>query len=1088
MTWALVATLAIPVASAWPRPHPNEIRLQRMDALRERAIASSRAGDFESAADHYKAWLALDPHNILLLRDLMWTLWQLQRLDEAAACARRIQKQRPADADARGLLARLPKAGRRSRLRDLTRQIDALASQGQGPETEPLLLRLIKLDERNPGPWNRLARLQIAAGRIEAAAESYRRSLALKPDQPAIIVALGRLLIDMREYEDARRVLADLEGLQAPATFYPLMGKSLLWQGLNREAAPYLDRAADLYPENHDYRYLLAWNAWFAGEREAARTAMEELYRVYRHPKAFSFLLEEARRSGDLNRAVSLLEERLSRTEAADEPWVLRLVDLYKSATDYPRAEALLDRYLAVSSASVSGWLEKANAAYRQGRAAEAEEAFRRAVTLNPSGWEAYWEVAGILSARGRAREAADMARLAWSADPTAPVGILSLAEFEYAAGRRAQARRRLEDWLGQQTSSQTLAILLYHGLAQRPDDPMLASTINVEVRVFADHMRALRAAGYEAVTTDQVADWLDGKASLPARPVLITFDDGRLDSLRRGDPVLRAYGLKAAMFAALNNSLRTRSPGYASLPQLRRYQDTGRWEIQSHGDLAHTRILTGPDGRKGLYLVNRRWEGDAAALESLSEWRKRLEADYRDSQDTLSAALGREPSAFAFPEGNIGHQRDMCNAPEAVSANLELARRYYRTAYIQNRYGLNPRSRDPWHLNRLEPQNGWSGEELVRRLADNTPAAQFHSKLLEWDAAEGRPYAAQERLAALTQDGVSPGKLASEEARLHFAFGDQAGGETRLRQAAELGALPDYQDRLDDARAGGGRAFSPAFAYESDTQGRRSWALGQTFDAVRTGPALWTLRYEHGEYRQTGYPSVKDDAPGLQVAGPISLRHSASAEILQHFLSGTARPAASWRGRLRSLWRDAWETRLEAGRELYGTSRALANNVASDYGDAQARWGARTDAWRAEGRGRLGALTDGNRRLTITAGASREILPNQLLRAAYRFTFDETRAISPDYYSPQSVRMHGVGPELFWAYRELIDISARYLPSYAMERGQSSSLAQTLEAEALWRAASRLSITPAYGYYATPSYRDHRFSISLAYRFEHAK
>ena len=59
-----------------------------------------------------------------------------------------------------------------------------------------------------------------------------------------------------------------------------------------------------------------------------------------------------------------------------------------------------------------------------------------------------------------------------------------------------------------------------------------------------------LQQAGFHTISAAQYARFPGGSAKdLPSRPILITFDDGQLDSYRYADPILRQFGFRATMF-----------------------------------------------------------------------------------------------------------------------------------------------------------------------------------------------------------------------------------------------------------------------------------------------------------------------------------------------------------------------------------------------------------------------------------------------------------------------------------------------------------------------------------------------------------
>ena len=62
--------------------------------------------------------------------------------------------------------------------------------------------------------------------------------------------------------------------------------------------------------------------------------------------------------------------------------------------------------------------------------------------------------------------------------------------------------------------------------------------------------MDALKEAGYQAVTIPQVIDYVENGAPLPARPILITMDDGYGSNLDAAAPILEETGMCATVFA----------------------------------------------------------------------------------------------------------------------------------------------------------------------------------------------------------------------------------------------------------------------------------------------------------------------------------------------------------------------------------------------------------------------------------------------------------------------------------------------------------------------------------------------------------
>jgi peptidoglycan/xylan/chitin deacetylase (PgdA/CDA1 family) len=142
--------------------------------------------------------------------------------------------------------------------------------------------------------------------------------------------------------------------------------------------------------------------------------------------------------------------------------------------------------------------------------------------------------------------------------------------------------------------------ILLYHRLIRRAeaergsvrDEEMIWVVYDDS---FAAQMGLLEESGYRSLDFDEYAEIRAGKASLPPKPIIITFDDGYESNYAIAYPELRRHGLAATIFVAPEPDADSREliegiDGFLSPPQMRE-MNKNRISIQSHG-LTHC-ILT---------------------------------------------------------------------------------------------------------------------------------------------------------------------------------------------------------------------------------------------------------------------------------------------------------------------------------------------------------------------------------------------------------------------------------------------------------------------------------------------------------------
>jgi len=87
------------------------------------------------------------------------------------------------------------------------------------------------------------------------------------------------------------------------------------------------------------------------------------------------------------------------------------------------------------------------------------------------------------------------------------------------------------------------MLILAYHAIADE------ASPVTTTVAQLRADLVALRQADYGFQSLDDCADWLDGKRSMPARSVAVTFDDGYQSVVRVALPLLCELDVAATVF-----------------------------------------------------------------------------------------------------------------------------------------------------------------------------------------------------------------------------------------------------------------------------------------------------------------------------------------------------------------------------------------------------------------------------------------------------------------------------------------------------------------------------------------------------------
>jgi peptidoglycan/xylan/chitin deacetylase (PgdA/CDA1 family) len=118
----------------------------------------------------------------------------------------------------------------------------------------------------------------------------------------------------------------------------------------------------------------------------------------------------------------------------------------------------------------------------------------------------------------------------------------------------------------------------MYH-VIRRPYADAPYPALYVPREEFAAQMQWLDRRGYTAVTLQRVWDAWHGRATLPHRPIVISFDDGYRSHYTNALPVLRAHGWPGV----LNLDLSNLTKWWGISPGRVRALIAAGWEVDAH-------------------------------------------------------------------------------------------------------------------------------------------------------------------------------------------------------------------------------------------------------------------------------------------------------------------------------------------------------------------------------------------------------------------------------------------------------------------------------------------------------------------------
>lgn len=204
--------------------------------------------------------------------------------------------------------------------------------------------------------------------------------------------------------------------------------------------------------------------------------------------------------------------------------------------------------------------------------------------------------------------------------------------------------------------AARAVPVLMYHHVSPSP------GMITVSPAHFEAQMAYLARAGYRTLGAAQLAAFLAGEP-VPARSVVLTFDDGYLDNWVHAHPVLQQYGFKALCFlvsswpceGAPRPNTSTAS-NHGALPRLLNHRDgevaieTGRsdeailrWsEIEAMRDAGTFEFHSHTHS-------HHRWDQISA---NRDEKRENLREDLLAARATLDARLRGVSEHLCWPQG----------------------------------------------------------------------------------------------------------------------------------------------------------------------------------------------------------------------------------------------------------------------------------------------------------------------------------------------------------------------------------------------------------------------------------------------------
>ncbi len=986
--------------------------------------AAYQADRLDDAIERYRRALDYDPHSANVLRDLGWAYWRAARWAQCEEIWTRYAARYPRRAEAHNLLAQL----------------------------------------------------HLAHREYPAAIQSIRTSLRLSPDQPGEQLKLAKALFWDGQFERAKRYARGL------AASYPQdLGVQFFWGELLMQYHDYRAgeaqwrRVLALGSRSPRARYYWLRSRYSLGEYDAALTAAKEAIAKDGPDEALlRFVIEDALIQGNTGEAARWYELAVQSFPERPAFWT-ELATLYRERGMIAASEATLERAKQHHPDHLEILISAADSQRLGQRYDEASREYAALLARYPRNRRVFIGLLNTLIEADRPQEALTLLernRATFFTD----------YEVQLQRGRILLAQRRGDDAraLFSRVASPTahyVPILLYHGLGEHP------RSANLPVALFESQLRALRDAGYTAITVRELVEMTEGRRPFPRQPILITFDDARIDSFQLGDPVLAKYRMKATMFVPTARIL-DGHPFFADWDMVRRYAKTGRWDLQGHGHHAHDLIPIEQAEQMGGFLVNRQWLEGQERLETRDEYTRRLEQDYQDTVSQLTSHVaGLRVVGYAFPFSEAG-QENAGNEPDAADVNERFLSRYFRYGFVQDQSGYNEvDSSSPAMLRRFNVPRSWTGEKLLKHLATHHPRHIAQMQLGKSWAWSGRYEQSRAAFRSLvSQTPLLTGESAYQLARVALHQGRVREAERHLQTAMLYGE-----------RSSEGRDLMTRILWENrprvtqrlgtfrDSNGRANW-----WDAVQlryplTRPVtLWT---EAGviHFAEDGLPDLSGREVTAGAEWQTTDRLALRAHARRRFIEQSANSVNVW---LQGVYEsDVHELRLQWASEDVDTVRA--HEIGLQSRGYTASYLVRPGPeWDGSVYGSQRFYDDGNARLDLRAAVRHALPPWPQWRLGLGISRSDTRVQSNRYYTPEDLIV-GRGIVSYrrrWASGW--EVSGEAGLGWADESLRGNRLVGDAAVEAVQAWTERIQSRLGWDYSRSPGYQSWLLEGSVGLRF----
>ncbi len=266
----------------------------------------------------------------------------------------------------------------------------------------------------------------------------------------------------------------------------------------------------------------------------------------------------------------------------------------------------------------------------------------------------------------------------------------------------------------GPAQAGQEFLVLCYHDIVSRPTeaDDNTPSDFTRQLEFFQTH-------GYVFVKPQDILEASRGKARLPQKAVLLTFDDAYESFYTIVLPTLKMLNIPAVLSVVTSWIENPKEQIYKTKKlmtwaQLKEVADSGLVTVASHSNALHKQVAANPAGNVEPAAVTFIYSPEQGAYETEEHFRRRVRDDLALSQEILAQRVGQKPWIMTWPYGVYN------------DIDLEEAKKLGFQMVLTLEEGL-ANTQDIYHVNRyyVKPMTYWVPtfrEEMTKKFQEAPP------------------------------------------------------------------------------------------------------------------------------------------------------------------------------------------------------------------------------------------------------------------------------------------------------------------------------------------------------------------------------